>query len=93
MRFNDHYGGLLIMTKMHETYRIINVYALNEIVPVVCDKTPCTNMLPIYGSTAPILAMGRLFSFLIFYTVGRTSWTGDQPAVRALIWPRHSLSG
>jgi hypothetical protein len=32
--------------------------------------------LSIYGS---LLCLGRFFSFLIFYTVGKTSWTGDQP--------------
>jgi hypothetical protein len=29
-----------------------------------------------------------LFSFLIFYTVGRTPWTGDQPVARLL--PAHT---
>jgi hypothetical protein len=40
----------------------------------------------IYGSTA-ICYLGRLFSFLILYTVGRTPWTGDQPVARQL--PTH----
>jgi hypothetical protein len=35
----------------------------------------------------PLLDLGRLFSFLILYTVGRTPWTGDQPIVRPL--PTH----
>jgi hypothetical protein len=30
------------------------------------------------------LNLGRLFSFLIIYTVGRISWMGDQPIVRLL---------
>jgi hypothetical protein len=33
------------------------------------------------------LDLGRFFSFLILYTVGRTPWTGDQPAARPL--PTH----
>jgi hypothetical protein len=37
--------------------------------------------------TALLLDLGKFFSFLIFYTVGRTPWTGDQPVVRPL--PEH----
>jgi hypothetical protein len=33
------------------------------------------------------LGLGRFFSFLIPYTVGRTPWTGDQPVARPL--PTH----
>jgi hypothetical protein len=29
-----------------------------------------------------LLGLGRFFSFLILYTVGRTPWTGDQSAGR-----------
>jgi hypothetical protein len=38
----------------------------------------------ICGSTALLLDLGRFFSFLIFYTVGRTPWTEDQPIARPL---------
>jgi hypothetical protein len=31
-----------------------------------------------------LLGLGRVFSFLIFYTVGRAPWTGDQPIARPL---------
>jgi hypothetical protein len=31
-----------------------------------------------------LLDLGRFFSFLILYTVGRTPWTGDQPVARPL---------
>jgi hypothetical protein len=34
-----------------------------------------------------LLDIGHIFSFLIFYTVGRTAWTGDQPVARPL--PAH----
>jgi hypothetical protein len=34
-----------------------------------------------------LLDLDRFFSFLIFYTVGGTPWTGDQPVARSL--PAH----
>jgi hypothetical protein len=40
-------------------------------------------LLWLYG---PLLDLGHFFSFLILYTVGRASWTEDQP-VRPL--PTH----
>jgi hypothetical protein len=36
---------------------------------------------------SPLLDLGRFFSFLIFHTVGRTRWVGDQPVTRLL--PAH----
>jgi hypothetical protein len=33
------------------------------------------------GFYSPLLGLGRFFSFLNFYTVGRTLWTGDQPVI------------
>jgi hypothetical protein len=41
-------------------------------------------LLSIYGSTVLLLVLGRFFSFVILYTIGRTPWTGDQPVVRPL---------
>jgi hypothetical protein len=38
----------------------------------------------------PLLGLGRFFSFFIFYTVGRTPWTGDQPVTKPL--PAHSTA-
>jgi hypothetical protein len=32
----------------------------------------------------PLLNLGRFFSFLILYTVGRTPWMGNQPVARPL---------
>jgi hypothetical protein len=32
---------------------------------------------------SPLFGLGRFLNFLIFYTVGRTPWTGDQPVA----WP------
>jgi hypothetical protein len=36
---------------------------------------------------SPLLGLGPFFSFLIFYTDGRTPWTGNQPVARPL--PAH----
>jgi hypothetical protein len=36
---------------------------------------------------SPLLGLGRFFSFLILYIVGRTPWTWDQPVARSL--PSH----
>jgi hypothetical protein len=35
----------------------------------------------------PLLDLGRFFSLLILYSVGRTPWTGDRPVARPL--PTH----
>jgi hypothetical protein len=37
---------------------------------------------------SPLLDLGRFFSFLLLYTVGRIPWTGDQPVARPL--PAHT---
>jgi hypothetical protein len=37
---------------------------------------------------SPLLDLGRFFSFLILYTVGRTHWTGVQPIARPLLTHR-----
>jgi hypothetical protein len=48
-------------------------------------------MYRLYSSTSvylwlysPFLGLGRFFSFLIFYTVGKTPWAGDDPVARPL---------
>jgi hypothetical protein len=46
-----------------------------------------TIYLFIYGFTVLLLDLGRFFSSLILYTVGRTPWMGDQPVARPL--PTH----
>jgi hypothetical protein len=46
--------------------------------------------LSIYASTVFSLDLGRFFSFLIVYTVGRTPWKGDQPVARPL--PTHRIT-
>jgi hypothetical protein len=45
--------------------------------------------LYVYDCTVLLLDLGRSFTFLILYTVGRTPWTGDQPVARPLRTERH----
>jgi hypothetical protein len=49
-------------------------------------KTTVSIYLSLYGSMV-LVHLGRFFSFLILYTTGRTTWTGDHPVVRPL--PTH----
>jgi hypothetical protein len=48
--------------------------------------------LPTYLPTTvqPFVGSSPLFSFLILYTAGRTSWTGDKPVARPL--PTHRIN-
>jgi hypothetical protein len=47
---------------------------------IYCDTAPC---LSIYGSTV-LCRASAAFQVPNLYTVGRTSWTGDQPVERPL---------
>jgi hypothetical protein len=61
-----------------------------ELAQVTSRPLPCKcflTLLLFYGSTALLLDLGRFFSFLILYRIGRTPWTGDQPVARLL--PTH----
>jgi hypothetical protein len=50
--------------------------------------------LSVYGSIILSFDLSRFFSSLIFHTVGRTPWTGDQPLQsRCLHTDIHVLSG
>jgi hypothetical protein len=44
--------------------------------------------LSIYGSTSLCWSLDAFFSFLIFYTIGRTPWMGDQLVARPI--PAHT---
>jgi hypothetical protein len=45
----------------------------------------CLPIYPIHPSIyRPFVGPWPLFSFLMFYTVGKTPWTGDQPVARPL---------
>jgi hypothetical protein len=48
------------------------------------DEYSASNFHPIVSG---FTAIGRFFSFVTLYTVGRTSWTGDQPVARSV--PTH----
>jgi hypothetical protein len=50
-------------------------------------QRPVTLLLWLYS---PLLGLGRFFSFLIFYTVGRTPWTGGQSFASPL--PTHRIT-
>jgi hypothetical protein len=50
-------------------------------------KQQHTNVLIYLLLCSPFAVPWRLFSFLIFYTASRTSWTADQPFARPL--PTH----
>jgi hypothetical protein len=43
-----------------------------------------THLLTYLWLCSPLLGLGHFFTFLIFSTVGRTDWTGDQPVARPL---------
>jgi hypothetical protein len=47
-------------------------------------------LLSVSGSTVLLLDLHHFLSFLILYTVGRTSSTGDQPVARPL--PTHRIN-
>jgi hypothetical protein len=49
--------------------------------------TPVPLLLIYLWFYSHLLDLGRFFSFLNFYTVGRAQWTGDQPVARPL--PAH----
>jgi hypothetical protein len=44
----------------------------------------CLSVCIYISSYSPLVDLGSFFSFLIFYTVGRTPWTGDQPVAKPL---------
>jgi hypothetical protein len=80
-------------------HQIINMYSEREDKPLRSHLSVCLSAylptylptyLPIYLSMAlqPFVGPWPLFSFFIFYTVGRTPWTGDQPVARPLLTHR-----
>jgi hypothetical protein len=50
----------------------------------VCLSVYLSVCLSVYGCTVVFFNLGRFFSFLILYTVGRTPWTAVQPIARPL---------
>jgi hypothetical protein len=56
-----------------------------------CFRTACPKHGPVRHKIiiylwlySPLLGLGRFFSFFIFYTVGKSPWTGDQPVAKPL---------
>jgi hypothetical protein len=44
------------------------------------------------GSAVLLLDLGRFFSFLILYRVGRTPWTGDQACLKAANYTQNNTN-
>jgi hypothetical protein len=59
---------LLNSSVVHTSYGVGGIYSYD---------------VSIHGSTA-LVDLGRYFSFLMLYTVGRTPWTGDQSVARPI---------
>jgi hypothetical protein len=55
------------------------------------DPFMCINF-SLYGSTVILLDLGRFFSFLILYTVGRTPWTEGQPRRKAATYTQNNTN-
>jgi hypothetical protein len=71
------------------THLILSNYLLDSasiwsIYPPACLRIYLSTSLPLCSSTVLLLDHGRVFSFLILHTVGRTPWTRDQPVARSL---------
>jgi hypothetical protein len=78
---------LSLVTICLSVYLCIN-QSVVAAVPSGVSLSPLRIIISICGSTALLLNFGSYFSFLSFYTVGRTPWTGDQPVARPL--PAHT---
>jgi hypothetical protein len=67
----------LVNTQPYETQKSPNLNIQNS---VLCTYTIFTRLLSSLNST--VLLLGFFSIFLILYTVGRTTWMGDQPVTR-----------
>jgi hypothetical protein len=94
----DRFIGLRLLRTLHQMHgsilQLVQRINYDSLViqwrwSAVYVRSVCLSIyLFIYGFTvSPFFDLGRFFSFLIFYTVGRTPWTGDQPVARPL--PAH----
>jgi hypothetical protein len=66
------------------TLHNVSFTLLCHVITMIFKNSIC---LYTYGSKALMLNLGRFFSFLIFFTIGRTPWKGDQAVARPL--PAH----
>jgi hypothetical protein len=63
-----------------DDYEYFNV----KLMLIVYSIPKCIHLFIRQWLYSPLLDLGRFFSFLIFYRVARTPWTGDQPVARPL---------
>jgi hypothetical protein len=76
----------------HQISQLIHFLILQEVEPIRYKvvRSKCIDSNESYLSLwlySPLLGLGRFFSFLIFYKVGRTPWMGCDPIARPL--PTH----
>jgi hypothetical protein len=85
------HGVVRALLMKHKDYLIRVVWSISQksgenyktgsIVTCIVDVVLLLLLLWLYSHP---LGLGRFFSILILYTVGRTPWTGDQPVARPL---------
>jgi hypothetical protein len=67
---------------VHKTSSIWNFFIINSLFYIFMYLSVCLSM-----ALQPFVGPWPLYSVLIFYTVAKTLWTGDQPIARPL--PAH----
>jgi hypothetical protein len=65
-------------------YLIQNCFSLSIYLSLYLSIYPSIYLSIYLCLYSPLLCLGRFSSFLMFDTVGRTPWTGDQPVARLL---------
>jgi hypothetical protein len=60
----------------------------NKIIYYISSKLLLILLVLLLWLCSSLLGLGRFFSLLILYTVGRIAWTGDQPVARLLLTHR-----
>jgi hypothetical protein len=74
-----YYPNIFLQTNQLNVYIKVVKYSLSCLSINGFDFTTCTGAISVYlWLYSPLLDLGRFFSFLILYTVGRSPWTGDQ---------------
>jgi hypothetical protein len=81
--------GWIYVTVSHDRYLLRSIYLVAIVFSIPRQSLSVLYLkLPIYlWLYSPLSGLGSFFSFFIFYMVGRTLWTGDQPVARPL--PTH----
>jgi hypothetical protein len=81
-----HWLSYLTLTRVF----ISNIYLTRAMFIGTTDYA--TALLLLLWLYSPLFNLGRVFSFLILYAVGRTPCTGDQPVARPLSTHRTTLT-